>query len=93
MIKWIYKPSGIAPVQSEGYFWDSYFYFRARYSTITIEFAPSKEDCWNDKNVTTYELKHIAAPYQAGWYPYWKCTLLIYWGCWLYVWNKKILKK
>ena len=41
MIKWIYKPSGLCPVQSEGYFWDRYFYFRARYSTITIEFAGS----------------------------------------------------
>ena len=39
MIKWVYKPTGVAPVQSEGFFWDSYFYFRARYSTITIEFA------------------------------------------------------
>ena len=93
MIKWIYKPAGLCPVQSEGYFWDRYFYFRARYSTITIEFAPTKEDCWDNRNIVEYTLKETTDKYDASCYPYWKCILLIYWGCWLYVWNKKILKK
>jgi len=93
MIKWIYKPIGLCPVQSEGYFGDRYFYFRARYSMITIEFAPSKEDYWNNINIVEYTLKETAGQYDAGYYPKWKCILLIYWGCWLYVWNKKILKK
>ena len=93
MIKWIYKPAGIAPVQSEGYFWDRYFYFRARYSTITIDFAPTCEDWWANKNTIEYTLKETTGKYDASYYPKWKCILLIYWGCWLYVWNKKILKK
>ena len=93
MIKWIYKPAGLFPVQSEGYFWDSYFYFRGRHSTIRIEFAPTKEDWRDDKNLTTYKLKETCGRYDAGCYPYWKCTLLIYWGCLIYLWNKKILKR
>ena len=93
MIKWVYKPTGVAPVQSEGFFWDRYFYFRARYSTITIEFASTKEDCWDNRNIVEYTLKETIGKYDASYYPKWKCILLIYWGCWLYVWNKKILKK
>jgi hypothetical protein len=91
MIKWIYKPAGNCPVESEGYFGDMYFYFRARYDCITIDFAPSYTDWWADKNIIQYTLKYKRdANY--GWYPKWRCILLIYWGCWLYVWNKKILK-
>ena len=92
MIKWIYKPAGLCPVQSEGYFMDRYFYFRGRHDRITIDFAPSKQDWRDDKNIVEYTLKQTSNPYEAGYYPYWKCILLIYWGCWLYVWNKKILK-
>jgi len=92
MIKWIYKPAGNCPVESEGYFLNQYFYFRARYDYITIDFAPSYTDWWADKNIIQYTLRYKKdANY--GQYSKWRCIPLIYWGCWLYVWNKKILKK
>lgn len=71
MIKWIYNPSGVAHVQSEGYFLNECFYFRARYDRITIDFATSCEDWWADKNTIQYTLKYKRdANY--GWYPKFK---------------------
>lgn len=36
IFKWEYKPSGNCPVQAEGWFLNYYFYFRARWSSVTI---------------------------------------------------------
>jgi hypothetical protein len=81
MIKWLYKPIGNCPIQSEGVFLNHYFYFRARYSTVTIEFYPINQCMEKDKNLTVFILCKTSDIYKAGWLPKWKCLLLIYWGC------------
>ena len=86
MIKWLYKPSGNCPVQSEGTFLNHYFYFRARYSTATIEFTPTEQN-WENNNVVRFTLCKTSDPYKAGWLSKWKCLLLIYWGCFLLKYN------
>jgi hypothetical protein len=89
MIKWLYKPSGQCPIQAEGEFLNHYFYFRARWSTVLIEFAPSERH-WNDsENIHTYFLWKTESP-MAGWVPKWQCLVLIYWGCLRFFWDQKI---
>jgi hypothetical protein len=74
-----YPPSGNCPIQSECYFLGDYFYFRARWTRVTIEFAQS-EEYWN-KNIILkrYILFRTGAP-AAGWLPKWLCYLLIFKG-------------
>jgi hypothetical protein len=79
--KWIYKPNGNCPVQSEGWFLGYYFYFRARWSTATIEFYRDKWDFELLNNpVAEYDLKETEE-YKAGWLSKRICTFLIYKGC------------
>jgi hypothetical protein len=44
LIKWKYKPNGWCPVQAEGWFLGTYFYFRSRWDQVTIEFCSTEED-------------------------------------------------
>ena len=79
IIKWDYKPSGMCPVQAEGYFLGYYFYFRARWSTATIEFARSRED-WDSNNIfKDYRLKTYKG-WEAGYISRKEALLLIYKG-------------
>ena len=80
MIKWINKPSGNCPVQADGYFMNHYFYFRARWDEVTIEFAKTYSDYLSFKGIK-YFLLFETFTYKAGWLPKWKCRLLIYMGC------------
>lgn len=64
-LKWKYKPSGLCPVQAEGWFFDWYFYFRSRNSTATIEFSKTEED-WLIDNCIKYELYKTKNKYKAG---------------------------
>jgi hypothetical protein len=85
MIKWIYKPNGNCPVQSEGYFLGKYFYFRARWNYVKIEFANSEDD-WH-KNIYKSFLVHKTGEYEAGHLKKWFCRLLIYKGCLMYLFD------
>jgi hypothetical protein len=79
IIKWDYEPSGMCPVQAEGYFLGYYFYFRARWSTASIEFARSRED-WEINNIIKgYRLKKYHGP-EAGYISNKEATRLIYKG-------------
>lgn len=81
-IKWIYKPNGNCPVQSEGWFLGWYFYFRARWSRATIEFSES-EILWDSDARKQYVLKNTDYG-EAGWLGYRTCIYLIYKGCFLF---------
>ena len=83
MIKWIYKPSGNCPVQAEGYFSGHYFYFRARGEQATIEFSEVE----GGPEVAYYILTETDE-YMAGWLPKWKCRLLIWKGCFKFLFKK-----
>ena len=87
MIKWIYKPSGNCPVQSEGWFLGHYFYFRARGEQATIEFSEVE----GGPEVAYYILTKTE-PYMAGWLPKWICKLLIWKGCLKFMIRKRIQK-
>ncbi|NBX28327.1 MAG: hypothetical protein EBR55_08830 [Chitinophagia bacterium] len=80
MIKWEHKPSGICPVQANGYFLNHYFYFRARWSWVMIEFAKTKEDWEKDDLEVAYLLK-TTAEYEAGTISNSLSKRLIYKGC------------
>lgn len=95
IFKWKYEPSGVCPVQAEGWFLGKYFYFRSRWSTSTIEFAKSELDWMNDNILRHYDLK-TTAPYEAGWLSQRKCKMLIYLGCLLFllkIKSKYVLRK
>lgn len=81
MIHWISKPTGNCPIQAEGYFLKNYFYFRARYNRVTIEFSKTEIYTYMDVIEKSYTLLKTPLPYDAGWLPKWKCRLLIYRGC------------
>ena len=80
MIKWKYKPSGNCPVQAEGWFIGYYFYFRARHNKASIEFSKTEAGWENDLIHARYVLT-TTEEYKAGWLPKWKCRLLIWKGC------------
>jgi hypothetical protein len=82
MIKWIYKPNGICPVQAEGYFMGHYFYFRARHERVTIDFSKDEESWWNGNIEKLYLLKRIE---EAGWLSEKKCIRLIRKGCLMFL--------
>lgn len=84
IIQWYYKPDGECPVQAEGKFMGHYFYFRGRWDSLTIEFAKTREDWWNLKSTALFILKKTDM-YEAGYYPKYKSTLLIYKGCFLFM--------
>lgn len=86
MIKWNYKPSGLCPVQSEGWFRKSYFYFRSRGEQATLSFYKNEEECDDifAKEHAYFILYKTNWP-KAGYLPRWKCILLIYWGCFKYL--------
>jgi hypothetical protein len=85
MIKWKYKPHGNCPVQAEGYFLGYYFYFRARYSKATIEFSKTEEDWVKYDSINRYVLATTEDSFAAGWMPKWKCKLLIWKGCLIFM--------
>ncbi len=89
MIKWIRKPSGACPVQAEGYFMNHYFYFRARYSQATIEFAKTETDWEYGRYAAEYVLHTTKEEYEAGWLPKWICRLLIWKGCLIFMFKLK----
>lgn len=83
IFKWIYPPSGNCPVQSEGYFMNYYFYFRARGSRATIEFYKNQDDYenfWGEREVYFKVLKETE-PFFAGWLSQTECKILILKGC------------
>lgn len=86
-VKWKSKPSGMCPVQAEGYFLGYYFYFRGRWDKLEIEFAKNHDDWWDYKIVKGIILKETDM-YEAGYYPYNLCRLLIYKGCFLFFLNR-----
>jgi hypothetical protein len=92
LFKWIHKPSGQCPVQAEGIFLNHYFYFRARWSWIMIEFAKNKLD-WEQDDLEVAFLLKSTAEYEAGYTKTSECKWLIYKGCSkfaFYLLNKKI---
>jgi len=80
MIKWENKPKGIYPIEANGYFLNYYFYFRARWSWVMIEFAKTKEDWEKDDLELAYLLK-TTAEYKAGYISNSLSKRLIYKGC------------
>ena len=87
MIKWKSKPSGNYPVQAEGYFMNHFFYFRARWDEVTIEFAKTYGDWLTFKEIKHYTL-YKTPPYKAGWLTKRKCLLLIYKVCFkFFIWK------
>jgi hypothetical protein len=88
MIKWKYKPNGWCPVQAEGWFLGTYFYFRSRWDEARIEFADS-EDAWNKDDIKVSYLLYKTKPYKAGYLNKFLCTLLIYKGCFMYFFKIK----
>lgn len=83
-INWAYHPMGICPVQAEGEFMGYYFYFRARFDMITIEFAKTQSDWFRNKIVYSKILKRTNGVYDAGYYPRKECINLIHKGCVLF---------
>ena len=88
MIKWIYKPSGLCPVQAEGYFLGYYFYFRSRWSTATIEFAKSGKEWAKGNSIVRYELYETAS-FEAGYISPLLSRLLIWKGCLKFLFRKR----
>lgn len=80
IFKWIYKPNGNCPVQSEGWFLNYFFYFRARGNYATIEFYNNKEDFYIGDAVISWYLKETKQ-YDAGWLSKRVCYFLISKGC------------
>ena len=87
MIKWKHKPSGNCPVQAEGWFLGYYFYFRARWDSATIEFSLTEAGWKNGLIHGNYELIKTE-PFMAGWLPKWICRLLIWKGCFKFLFKK-----
>ena len=88
LFKWIYRPSGNCPVQSEFWLFGKYYYFRARWDNATLSKYDNFEE-FNDPNlfftkghgICVYTCK---AP-KAGWLPKWLCYLLIIKGLFMFL--------
>jgi hypothetical protein len=78
IIKFDYKPSGNCPVQSEGKILGYYFYFRARWASMTLEICESEKH-WEDNDYVAEYCNDGFEPFEAGWQPQWKCLMWIYW--------------
>ena len=90
MFKWKYKPCGIFQVQAEGWFLGSYFYFRAKRSSVKIDFSKS-EELWIEGNyIKSFNLLNFRNQ-RAGDLSFWKSELLIYWGCLLFLFTFSFL--
>lgn len=95
LFKWIYKPCGKSPVESEGYFLGYYFYFRSKWDFSEIEFAKTKED-WEDtsnENIVHFYVKKYKTEYAGGWIKKRYAKHLIYKGCLLFLLYKLGIKK
>jgi hypothetical protein len=86
IFKWIYKPEGNCPVQSEGYFLGYYFYFRARHELATIEFYNKKEDFCREEPIYYFILKETSQ-HRAGWLSKRESMYLIFKGCLMLVYK------
>jgi len=85
--KWESKPNGNCPVQSNGWFLNHYFYFRARGSFAKIEFYKNKEDFWSHEPEERFFLKETKE-YDAGWLGKKLCLFLIFKGCLMFLFKK-----
>lgn len=88
LIKWKCKPSGNCPVQAEGYFINYYFYFRARHEQAIIQFSKTEAGWENDLIHAQYHLLQTEGLYAAGYLPKWKCRLLIWVGCFRFMFKR-----
>jgi len=88
IFKWESKPSGNCPVQSNGWFLNYYFYFRARGTRATIEFYKNKGDFYLLEPNIEFVLKSTNQ-YEAGWLNKKLCKFLILKGCLMFLFNKK----
>jgi len=86
--KWESKPNGNCPVQSNGWFLNYYFYFRARGEFATIEFYKDKGDFYTTDAVMAFYLKKTGE-YQAGWLSKKLCAFLIFKGCLMFLLKPK----
>jgi hypothetical protein len=84
IFKWKYSPEGNCPVQAEGYFLGTFFYFRSRYNYAEINFAKSEKD-WFEYNYKANYILYVTDGYKARHFKKWFCKLLIYKGCLLYL--------
>lgn len=83
IIYWKYKPSGFCPVQSEGYFLGTYFYFRSRWSRAVLHFY-SSDSIDDEELLCEYTLFRTRNEFAAGWLSHNFCKFLIYLGCLLF---------
>jgi hypothetical protein len=90
ILYWKYKPEGVCPVQAEGYFLGTYFYFRSRWQTAKIAFY-NTDDIDDEEIIKEYKL-YKTEPFEAGWLDHRLCTFLIYVGCFLF-WMRIGVKK
>ena len=84
-IVWGYKPKGLLPIQSEGYFLGYYFYFRYRYGVVKMDFSENKEDWWG--NGTMYHV-YLNPPDDEYCISKSQCIRLIYKGCLCFLFYK-----
>lgn len=81
MIKFKFHPTKYDnQVVSYGEFRGYFFYFRARQNKAIIQFARTRAQHLNRNILCEYELSKTEWPY-TGWYPIWRCYLLIFYGC------------
>ena len=90
ILYWKYKPEGVCPVQAEGCFLGTYFYFRSRCQTARLTFY-NTDDIDDEEIIREYDL-YKTEPFEAGWLDYRLCTFLIYIGCFLF-WLRIRVKK
>lgn len=84
--KWESKPNGNCPVQSNGWCLNYYFYFRSRGEFATIEFYKDKGDFYLTEPIMFFRLKETQS-YKAGWLSKRLCTILIFKGCLMFLFN------
>ena len=94
IFKWIYKPSGLSPVQADGIFLGYYFYFRSRHELSTIDFYKNKEDWENlHPSVLYLEVKKNYYQYMAGYISRRLAKWLIFKGCLMFLIWRILTKK
>jgi hypothetical protein len=88
LFKWESKPNGNCPVQSNGWFLNCYFYFRARGTRATIEFYKDKGDFYLVEPNMEFVLKSTNK-YEAGWLSKKECKFLVFKGCFIFLFKHK----
>lgn len=88
LFQWESKPNGNCPVQSNGWFFNYYFYFRARGTQATIEFYKDKGDYYLYEPNIIFILKSTNQ-YEAGWLSKRLCKFLILKGCTMFIFKPK----